>query len=181
VAGSALTADVGDVPRSTRTAYLGLGSNMGDRRGNMEAGIRLLGERGVKVVASSSVWETEPVGEILNQPDFLNACLAVRTDLDPHGLLDVVKQIELDLGRDPNGPRHGPRPLDIDLLLLGDVVFSSDRLDIPHREVLTRRFVMAPLLEVAPGLVLPTGESVEEAFVVPRENQEVRVAGPPLS
>ena len=164
-----------------RIAYLGLGSNMGDRRGNMEEGIRLLNERGVKVVKSSSVWETEPVGEILDQPDFLNACLAVETDLEPHDLLDVVKQIELDLGRDPNGPRHGPRPLDIDLLLLGDLVFSSERLDIPHREVLSRRFVMAPLLEIAPGLVAPTGEDVEAAFAIPRENQEVRVAGPPLS
>ena len=164
-----------------RTGYLGLGSNMGDRRGNMEEGIRLLNERGVKVVKSSSVWETEPVGEILDQPDFLNACIAVETDLEPHDLLDIVKQIELDLGRDPNGPRHGPRPLDIDLLLLGDLVFSSERLDIPHREVLSRRFVMAPLLEIAPGLVAPTGEDVEAAFAIPRENQEVRVAGPPLS
>jgi len=163
-----------------RTGYLGLGSNMGDRRGNMEEGIRLLNERGVKVLKSSSVWETEPVGEILDQPDFLNACLAVETDLEPHDLLDIVKQIELDLGRDPNGPRHGPRPLDIDLLLLGDLVFSSERLDIPHREVLSRRFVMAPLLEIAPGLVAPTGEDVEAAFAIPRENQEVRVAGPPL-
>ena len=136
---------------TTRTGYLGLGSNMGDRRGNMEEGIRLLNERGVPVVKSSSVWETEPVGEILDQPDFLNACVAIETDLEPHDLLDIVKQIELDLGRDPNGPRHGPRPLDIDLLLLGDLVFASERLDIPHREVLSRRFVMAPLLEVAPG------------------------------
>jgi 2-amino-4-hydroxy-6-hydroxymethyldihydropteridine diphosphokinase len=164
-----------------RVAYLGLGSNMGDRRGNMEEGIRLLNERGVPVIKSSSVWETEPVGEILDQPDFLNACLAVETDLEPHDLLDIVKQIELDLGRDPNGPRHGPRPLDIDLLLMGDLVFSSERLDIPHREVLSRRFVMAPLLEIAPGLVAPTGEDVEAAFAIPRENQEVRVAGPPLS
>ncbi|MCX6390265.1 MAG: 2-amino-4-hydroxy-6-hydroxymethyldihydropteridine diphosphokinase [Solirubrobacterales bacterium] len=166
---------------TTRIAYLGLGSNMGDRRGNMEEGIRLLNERGVPVVKSSSVWETEPVGEILDQPDFLNACVAVETDLEPHDLLDIVKQIELDLGRDPNGPRHGPRPLDIDLLLLGDLVFASERLDIPHREVLSRRFVMAPLLEVAPSLVTPTGEDVQAAFAIPRENQEVRVAGPPLT
>ena len=166
---------------SARTGYLGLGSNMGDRRAQMEAGIAGLRSAGVEVVASSSTWETEPVGEILDQPDFLNACLEVRTELDPIPLLDVVKQIELDLGRDPNGPRHGPRPLDIDVLLLGDLVFEHERLSIPHREVLTRRFVMAPLLELAPGLMLSTGESVEEAFAVPRENQEVRVAGPPLA
>lgn len=153
---------------------------MGDRRAQMEAGIERLRAAGVNVVASSSVWETEPVGEILDQPDFLNACLEIETDLEPHDLLDTVKQIELDLGRDPDGPRHGPRPLDIDVLLLGELVFESDRLAIPHREVLTRRFVMAPLLELAPDLVLATGESVPDAFAVPRENQDVRIAGPPL-
>jgi len=179
VAGSQLsTAPAGG---ELRVGYLGLGSNLGDRRAQMEAGIAGLRAAGVEVIASSSVWETEPVGEILDQPDFLNSCLEVRTALGPIELLDVVKQIELNLGRDPNGPRHGPRPLDIDLLLLGDLVFEHERLTIPHREVLTRRFVMAPLLELAPGLVLSTGESVDEAFDVPRENQEVRVAGPPLT
>lgn len=165
---------------SESTGYLGLGSNMGDRRGQMEAGIAALRQAGITVVASSSVWETEPVGEILDQPDFLNACLEVRTSLGPIELLDVVKQIELDLGRDPNGPRHGPRPLDIDVLLLGDLIFEHERLSIPHREVLTRRFVMAPLLELAPDLILSTGENVADAFSVPRENQDVRIAGPPL-
>ncbi|CAB4866855.1 unannotated protein [freshwater metagenome] len=166
--------------RPTRVGYLGFGSNMGDRRGNMEEGIRLLRERGVEVEASSSVWETEPVGEILDQPDFFNACVTVNTALEPEDLLDIVKQIELDLGRDPNGPRHGPRPLDIDVLHLGDLVFSSERLDIPHREVLSRRFVMAPMLELDPDLVTAKGESVAQAFAIPRENQDVRVAGPPL-
>jgi len=165
---------------ASRVGYLGLGSNMGDRRAQMQAGIDGLRAAGVMVIASSSAWETEPVGEILDQPDFLNACISIETALEPHDLLDTVKQIELDLGRDPNGPRHGPRPLDIDVLLLGDLVFESERLSIPHREVLTRRFVMAPLLELAPELILSTGESVPDAFAIPRENQDVRVAGPPL-
>ena len=101
-----------------RITYLGLGSNVGDRRGNMEDAVALLQDQGVQVLRSSSVWETEPVGEILDQPDFLNACLEVSTDLEPLVLLDVVKQLEIEMGRDPNGPKHGPRPLDIDLSLI---------------------------------------------------------------
>jgi 2-amino-4-hydroxy-6-hydroxymethyldihydropteridine diphosphokinase len=155
---------------------------MGDRRGNMETSIAMLRERGVEVVASSSVWETEPVGEILDQPDFLNACLEVRSDLEPLELLDLVKQIELDLGRDPNGPRHGPRPLDIDLLLMEDTTFEHERLDLPHREVMSRRFVMVPLLEIDPELVTSTGIRIADALEALGDvpDQRVRVAGPPL-
>ena len=142
----------------------------------------MLGERGVSVVASSSVWETEPVGEVLDQPDFLNACLVVTSELGPLELLDVAKQIELDLGRDPNGPRHGPRPLDVDLLLMEDTVFEHERLDLPHREVLSRRFVMVPLLELDPELVTATGVRVADALEALGDvpDQRVRIAGPPL-
>ena len=148
----------------------------------MEAAVRMLGERGVSVVASSSVWETEPVGEVLDQPDFLNACLVVTSELGPLELLDVAKQIELDLGRDPNGPRHGPRPLDVDLLLMEDTVFEHERLDLPHREVLSRRFVMVPLLELDPELVTATGVRVADALEALGDvpDQRVRIAGPPL-
>jgi len=165
-----------------RTTYLGLGSNVGDRRGNMEDAIALLQDQGVQVLRSSSVWETEPVGEILDQPDFLNACLEVSTDLEPLALLDAVKQIELDLGRDPNGPRHGPRPLDIDLLLMEDTILESERLDLPHREVTSRRFVMVPLLEIEPDLVTATGVRVQDALDALGDvpDQRVRIAGPPL-
>ena len=142
----------------------------------------MLGERGVSVVASSSVWETEPVGEVLDQPDFLNACLVVTSELGPLELLDVAKQIELDLGRDPNGPRHGPRPLDVDLLLMEATVFEHERLDLPHREVLSRRFVMVPLLELDPELVTATGVRVADALEALGDvpDQRVRIAGPPL-
>ena len=142
----------------------------------------MLGERGVSVVASSSVWETEPVGEVLDQPDFLNACLVVTSELGPLELLDVAKQIELDLGRDPNGPRHGPRPLDVDLLLMEDTVFEHERLDLPHREGLSRRFVMVPLLELDPELVTATGVRVADALEALGDvpDQRVRIAGPPL-
>src|SRR2546430_16471560 len=104
-----------------RSGYLGLGSNVGDREAHFRAAIRLLGEHGVQVEAVSSLYETEPVGEILDQPDFLNAALRVRTGLEPEALLDLCKAIELEQGRMFGAPRHGPRPLDIDLLLLGDV------------------------------------------------------------
>jgi 2-amino-4-hydroxy-6-hydroxymethyldihydropteridine diphosphokinase len=136
--------------------YLGLGSNQGDRLAALRSARREL-ERTVEVVASSSVYETAPQGEILDQPDFLNACLAIETDTGPEQLLDVCKQVERRLGRAPGGPRHSPRPIDVDLLLLGDMVFISERLTLPHREVTARRFVLEPLLEIEPALALPNG------------------------
>ncbi len=112
--------------------------------------------------ASSSVYETAPQGEVTDQPDFLNACLRIRTDLDPEALLGVCKEIERELGRDPGGLRHGPRPIDVDVLLLGDVVHRSERLALPHPEVATRRFVLEPLLELDPDLRLPGGECLRD-------------------
>ena len=105
-----------------RIGYLGLGSNVGDRA-RPPAGARstLLREHGVEVEAVSSTYETEPVGEVLDQPDFLNAAVRIRTELEPEALLDVCKAIEAERGRVLDGPRHGPRPLDVDLLLLGDL------------------------------------------------------------
>lgn len=138
--------------------YLGLGSNEGDRLGSLRAAVAELERRGVAVVAASSVYETAPQGELLEQPDFLNACVAVETELGPEELLDVCKDVERALGRVPGGPRHGPRPIDVDLLLLGDVVHSSERLTLPHGEVTARRFVLEPLLELEPELALPSGE-----------------------
>jgi 2-amino-4-hydroxy-6-hydroxymethyldihydropteridine diphosphokinase len=145
------------VEGSLRTGYLGLGSNVGDREANLHAARAALPGAGVEVVTSSSLYETEPQGELLDQPDFLNACLKIRTELGPEGLLDACKAIERDLGREPGAVRHGPRPIDVDLLLLGDLEYSSERLTLPHREVTTRRFVVEPLLELDPALQLPDG------------------------
>lgn len=142
------------------TAYLGLGSNVGDPPANLARAIGLLGDQGLPVVAVSSGYLTQPVGEILDQPDFLNAVVAVETDLAPEGLLDLVKSIEAEMGRETGLPRHSPRIIDIDLLMLGDTEFSSERLSLPHREVSTRRFVLVPLLEIAPDLTLPDGRPV---------------------
>ena len=163
-----------------RVGYLGLGSNVGDRRANLQAAVEDLWAHGVAVLAASSVYETEPVGEVLDQREFFNACLRVETGLEPEPLLDVCKAVERALGRQPGGVRHGPRPIDVDLLLLGDLVYESDRLRLPHREVTTRRFVLIPLLELAPDLVVPGDGRVADRLDALGTGQEVRVAGPPL-
>jgi 2-amino-4-hydroxy-6-hydroxymethyldihydropteridine diphosphokinase len=135
---------------------------------------------GVEVEAVSSVYETEPVGEILDQPDFLNAAIRVRTALEPEELLDLCKAIEAEHGRALGGPRHGPRPIDIDLLLLGDVEMSSERLTLPHPEVTSRRFVLTPLLELDPDLRLPDGTALSDALAGLGPGQRVSRVGPLL-
>jgi 2-amino-4-hydroxy-6-hydroxymethyldihydropteridine diphosphokinase len=139
--------------------YLGLGSNVGDSLANLRAAADRL-----PVVARSSVYLTEPQGEVLDQPDFLNAAVEIETSLSPERLLQQVKEIEAELGRDFAQARHGPRVVDIDLLLLGDISLSTDRLTLPHRDVLTRRFVLAPLLELDPDLALPDGRRLSDAL-----------------
>src|SRR4051794_29773291 len=140
-----------------RLGYLGLGSNVGDRRVNLQAAVEDLWTHNVVPLASSSVYETEPVGEVLDQRDFCNACLRIETPLDPEALLDACKAVERALGREPGGVRHGPRPIDVDLLLLGEETYRSERLTLPHDQVTSRRFVLVPLLAVAPHLVVPGG------------------------
>jgi 2-amino-4-hydroxy-6-hydroxymethyldihydropteridine diphosphokinase len=163
-----------------RVGYLGLGSNLGDRRAHLSAAAVEMGSHGVIVLASSSVYDTEPVGLVLDQPTFLNACLRVQTPLEPEALLDVCKQVERAVGRVAGGPRHGPRVIDVDLLLLDDVSYSSPRLTLPHAEVLTRRFVLVPLLELDPSLAVPGGVRLADALALLGPGQEVRLAGPPL-
>jgi 2-amino-4-hydroxy-6-hydroxymethyldihydropteridine diphosphokinase len=147
-----------------RSGYLGLGSNVGDRESHLRAAVELLRERGVEVEAISSTYETEPVGEVLDQPDFLNAAIRIRTSLEPEELLDVCKEVEAARGRQLDAPRHSPRPLDVDLLLLGDLELSTDRLTLPHPEVTSRRFVLAPLLELDSELALPDGTRLTGAL-----------------
>ena len=143
-----------------RTGYLGLGSNVGDRGSHLRAAIEMLRERGVEVEAISSTYETEPVGEVLDQADFLNAAIRIRTELEPEALLDLCKEIEVARGRALDAPRHSPRPLDVDLLMLGEIELESERLTLPHPEVSSRRFVLAPLLELDPELALPDGRRI---------------------
>ena len=120
---------------------------------------------------SSSVYETAPQGEVLDQPDFLNACVEIETDLGPEDLLDACKEVERELGRVLGGIRHGPRPIDVDVLLLGAEPYESDRLKIPHEELRTRRFVLEPLRELAPELVDP------DAFAAVADQPVRRVEG----
>jgi len=160
----------------SQVGYLGLGSNEGDRLRNLRAARAALVRHEVAVEASSSVYETAPQGEVLDQPEFLNAALRVRTALGPEELLDAAKAVERDLGREHGGLRHGPRPIDVDVLLLGDLEYSSARLSLPHREVTSRRFVLEPLLELDPELALPDGTRLASQLDAVRD-QAVRRAG----
>lgn len=161
-----------------RTAYLGLGSNIGDRYGHLEAAIRSLLHHGLTIEAVSSAYETAPVGDILDQPDFLNAAVRATTDLEPEALLDLLKEVEAERGRKTGLPRHSPREIDVDLLLLGDLEFESERLTLPHREVTSRRFVLVPLLELDPDLATPDGKSLRSALEeLPEADDAVRLAG----
>lgn len=136
-----------------------------------------LREHGVEVESVSSLYETEPVGKIHDQPDFLNAVARVRTGLEPEALLDVCKAIEVEQGRAFGGPRHGPRPIDLDMLLLGDVELATERLSLPHSEVTSRRFVLVPLLELDPELTLPDGTRLADALEALPEGQRVSRVG----
>ena len=121
----------------SREGYLGLGSNVGDRRANLQAAV--------------------------------------------DALLDACKAVERELGRVGGGPRHGPRAIDVDLLLLGDETYRSERLSLPHEQVTSRRFVLEPLLELAPGLVVPGAGAAVDALAALRDEAAVRRAGPALA
>jgi 2-amino-4-hydroxy-6-hydroxymethyldihydropteridine diphosphokinase len=171
------------VSGAERIGYLGLGSNVGDRRGLLAAAAAALPAHGVRVLACSSTYETEPVGEILDQPDFLNACLKIATALEPEALLDACKAVERELGREGGRadiPRHAPRPIDVDVLLLGDLEYASERMHLPHAEVLTRRFVLIPLLELDPELATPDGQRLDAALAELDPAAKVIWAGPPI-
>lgn len=168
----------------TRSGLLGLGSNVGNRRAHLQAVVDALSSVGVRVTAASSVYDTDPVGEVLDQSSFLNACLLVETALEPLELLDAVKRLEAELGRVAGGVRHGPRTIDIDILLLGDVELAHERMKLPHEQVLSRRFVLIPALELDFELATPDGKRLSDALaalgVGGTSIEGVRWAGPPL-
>ena len=162
-----------------RTGFLGLGSNVGDRRSHLQAAVDELPSQGIEVLASSSVYDTEPVGEVLDQRDFLNACLRIATRHGAEAVLDACKEVERTLGRRP-GIRHGPRSIDVDLLLLGSERLVTPRLTLPHPDIGSRRFVLVPLLELEPGLAIPGDGTAAAALAALGPGQEVRRAGGPL-
>jgi 2-amino-4-hydroxy-6-hydroxymethyldihydropteridine diphosphokinase len=164
-----------------RTGYLGLGSNLGERREHLQRAVDGLFESGVAVLASSSLYDTDPVGDVLDQPNFLNGCVRVETDLEAEALLDACKSLEWAIGRRADGPHHGPRVIDIDLLLLGDIEQRSARLVLPHPQVLARRFVLIPLLELDFALATPAGARLSDALATLPFEEGVGLAGPPLN
>ena len=146
------------------TVYLGLGSNLGDRLANLQRAVDLLSdEPGVEVVASSRVWETDPVGGP-EQPDYLNAVVRIETDLVPEEILGVCHRVEEALER-VREVRWGPRTIDLDVLLFDDVSIDSPTLTVPHPRMLKRAFVLLPLLELDPDPVLPDGRRVLDSAV----------------
>jgi 2-amino-4-hydroxy-6-hydroxymethyldihydropteridine diphosphokinase len=147
-----------------RSGLLGLGSNVGDRRAHLQAAVDALPSVGVEVIAASSVYDTDPVGELLDQPSFLNACVLVKTELGPLQLLDAVKRLEAELGRVSGGVRHGPRAIDIDILLLGEQHLDHERMTLPHEQLLSRRFVLIPALELDFELETPDGRALSDAL-----------------
>jgi len=152
------------------TAYLGLGSNLGDRQANLAKAIELLGQR-LRLEKVSSIYDSGPVGNV-DQPRFLNLVCQITTHLTPTGLLALAKGIESRLGR--VGPSGAPRTIDIDILFYGDQVLKTPELVIPHPRLTERAFVLVPLVEIAPDLVHPvSGKTAKELLKAVKEVQGV--------
>jgi 2-amino-4-hydroxy-6-hydroxymethyldihydropteridine diphosphokinase len=140
-------------------AYVGLGANLGDREATMWRAIELLDGGGIEVVAVSSFRETDPV-DYEDQPRFLNAAVALETDLSPRELLDRLLGVERELGRTRDGPRYGPRRIDLDLLLYEEQIVEEPGLIVPHPRLAERRFALEPLADLDPMLMIPGSGAV---------------------
>jgi 2-amino-4-hydroxy-6-hydroxymethyldihydropteridine diphosphokinase len=161
-------------------AFIGLGSNVGDRLQCLQRAVKRLGDTvGVQVIDVSSVYETEPVGPA-DQAWFLNAVAAVDTSLPPVSLLEQTQVIERALGRETTY-RWGPRTIDLDILLYGIIQVRTATLVIPHTELCHRAFVMIPLLELDPGMKLPDGTAVSACLCTLTPPQQVRFFAPPAA
>ncbi len=160
-------------------AFIGIGSNLGDKAFNIRQAIRIMAESWkIDVVSVSSLYETEPVG-VRDQPDFLNCVVKVETELTPRELLKTLKGIEARMGRRP-GPRWGPRRIDLDILFYGDLTLNEDDLIIPHPRAHERLFALMPLFEIAPDLMHPVlGRSIRELIedLKGEKGQGVRLYG----
>ena len=151
-------------------AFIGLGSNEGDRLANISRAAKLLGERpGVQLLRMATILESEPIGGPPQGP-YLNTVVEIDTTLSARELLSQVKAIEAALGRQPAGQRNAPRPIDLDILLLGETIMAEPNLTIPHLGLHTRWFVLAPLAQLEPGLIHPVlGKTIDALLAaVPR-------------
>ena len=154
-----------------KTAYISLGSNVGDREQQIAAAIQALGARGVRVVRQSSIYSTEPV-DVATQSWFLNCVLEIETELMPRQLLRTFKEIENELGRKYT-VRRGPRVIDIDILLYGSSVVQTPELEIPHPRMTQRRFVLVPLVEIAPAVHHPGENKSAEELLAETEDRSI--------
>jgi 2-amino-4-hydroxy-6-hydroxymethyldihydropteridine diphosphokinase len=157
------------------SVLLGLGSNLGERLATLQRAVDLLAGEHVRVVASSRVWETEPIGP--TQPDYLNAVVRAQTDLDPLELLSACHRVEASLGR-VRAARWGPRTIDIDVLLYDGIAVDEPGLTIPHPRMTVRAFVVLPMLELDPDPVLPDGTRVKDVHLA--SAADARLFAPPL-
>lgn len=147
-------------------AYIAIGSNLASPLEQVNAAIQALGEiPQSRIVALSSFYRTPPLGP-QNQPDYLNAAVALETSLAPEALLDHTQRIELQQGRVRKAERWGPRTLDLDIMLFGDAVINTERLTVPHYDMKNRGFMLWPLFEIAPELVFPNGEALRQRLAV---------------
>lgn len=150
-----------------KRVFIGIGSNEGDRLHNVSEAIRLLGaSEGIRVAQMATIIETEPIGGPPQGP-FLNTVVEIDTPLSPHALLAVLKDIERRLGRVPSAERWGPRPIDLDILLYGDLILQEPALTIPHPRLHERLFVLEPLAQLAPDQLHPTLQQPISALLAP--------------
>ncbi len=159
-----------------RTAFLSLGSNVGDRKGALEQAIAALEQEQIKVMARSSIYETEPQ-DVKDQPWFLNMVVQCETPYFPLQLLTILLRIERELGRKrARAAKRGPRTIDLDMLLFGNTVMHTPELDLPHPRMLERRFVLEPLIEIAPDLRHPETREPLTSYLAKVAKQKIRKA-----
>ncbi|MDN6109550.1 MAG: 2-amino-4-hydroxy-6-hydroxymethyldihydropteridine diphosphokinase [Enterobacterales bacterium] len=144
--------------------YIALGSNLANPLHQVQSALNALAELPqTKLIATSSLYRTPPLGP-QDQPDYLNAVVALDTDLSAENLLDHTQKIEQEHGRVRKDERWGPRTLDLDILLFGDEIINTERLTVPHYDMKNRQFMLYPLAEIAPELHFPTGESLQSVM-----------------